>query len=236
MAAVGFALPIRAQSAIRTAEAWSLDAQYLQLASRGIGRGATPSLGVGVGRSARRGTLDWRAEAGWTRAVRREVTGQGITVGLSAGTRMPRLERMSLRPGVALLAGWAESQDSSSLYAWRGVTGTTYEGLTGVESSWGTRRGRTLGLGVSLGGEVRLTRSFGLTGSMRYWRFGGDAAAVRRDVTLLGVGAAVRPVSLVSSAQRWWRGARPRAHEQATREQSDDDADAIRASLPEAGR
>jgi hypothetical protein len=127
-----------------------------------------------------------------------------------------------LRPGVAVLAGWAESQDSVALYDWRGVEGTGYAGATGTQFSWRTVRGRTTAISASLGAELRLARSIGLAASVRQWRFGGSAAAANRSMTLVGVGVVARPRALVQDTRRWWRGTRSRAPQHRASERAQD--------------
>jgi hypothetical protein len=207
---------------------WSVDVQYLQLSPNAAGRGATPSLGVTLGRTitdgATAGRMDWRAEAGWSRSVRGITTAQGATLGMSAGLRTAENARFVLRPAIALMAGWAESQDSSAMYDWRGVAGTPDAGTSGTQYTWSTVRGRTYGMGASLGGELRLTRSLRLSASLRHWRFSGDAASPNRGMTLGGVGIVAQPATFVREARRWWRGARSETR------------DAEPAALPETAR
>jgi hypothetical protein len=219
-----------AQAPARPADPWSFDAQYLQLAPTATSRDATPSLGLTLGRALGRGSVEWRAEAGWSRAVRRGTSAQGATLGLSAGIPLGgRLGRLVLRPGVSALAGWAESQDSVALYAWRGEAGTPLAGTTGSQLAWSTVRGRTLAIGASLGAELRLTRSIGVAASVRQWHFGGDAASPNRDVTLAGIGMVVRPRLAAGDARRWWRGVRSSDRSantsEATRHESQSDRD-----------
>ena len=106
----------QADVGMRAGDPWALEAQYLHLGPDGTARDATPSLGFALAHRIDAGpvarAMDWRIEAGWLRGVRRGVTAQGITLGLSAGVRTP-VSRLILRPGLALLAGWAASQDSS---------------------------------------------------------------------------------------------------------------------------
>jgi hypothetical protein len=195
----------------RAGDSWALDAQYLHLGPDGTSRDATPSLAftlarrIEVGPGAR--AMDWRAEAGWLRGVRGGVTAQGITLGLSAGVRTPA-SRLTLRPGLALLAGWAASQDSSSLYDWRGLPETPQDGTTGTQSALSTMRTRTLGAGVALGAELRVSRALALSASIRHWRFGGRAAAADRDMTLGGIGVLVNPGELARGARRLTRATR----------------------------
>ena len=206
---------VGAQRATQTSlprDPWSADLQYLQLSPNAGGRQATPSLGVTLGRTladgATAGRMDWRAEAGWSRAVRGATTAQGVTLGMSAGLRTSENARFVLRPAIALMAGWAESQDSSALYDWRGVPGTADAGTSGTQYSWSTLRGRTFGAGVIVGGELRLTRAVRLSASLRHWGFTGGAAAPNRRMTLAGIGIVAQPVTMVREARRWWHASR----------------------------
>jgi len=183
---------------------WTVDAQYLQLNSGSLARHATPSLSavlsksIGVGSS----PISLRAEGGWLRAVRQATTAQGVTVGVAADLGLPNeasaLSRLIIRPGIAVLAGWAEAQDSVALYPYVGGTGAP-----GTQFSWFTTRGRTYGAGVSLGAELRLTSAIGVSASIRHWSFSGDAIAPNRNVMLGGVGIAVHPQALVRDARGW---------------------------------
>lgn len=201
----------RATAAPLSRDPWSVDVQYLQLSPNAGGRQATPSLGVTLGRTladgANAGRMHWRAEGGWSRAVRGATTAQGATLGMSAGLRTSEKARFVLRPAIALLAGWAESQDSSALYDWRGVPGTD-AGTSGTQYTWSTIRGRTFGAGLVLGGELRLTRAVLLSASLRHWRFTGDAAAADRRMSLAGVGLVAQPATLVREVRQWRHASR----------------------------
>jgi hypothetical protein len=163
-----------------------------------------------------------RAGAGGSPGVGRPTTAQGVTLGLSTGLRTTAGARFVLRPAIALMAGWAESQDSSALYDWRGVPGTPDAFTSGTQYTFTTLRGRTYGAGLMLGGEVRLTRAVRLSASLRHWQFTGDAAAANRRMTLAGVGVVAQPATLVREARRWWHASRsadvdPSAHPEAAR-------------------
>jgi hypothetical protein len=177
-----------------------MDVQYLQLSGRPIRRDATPSLGATIGRELGRlggSGPAWSAEVGWLRAVRSGTTAQGATVGISTGFALPHTgdepSRFTLRPGLALLAGWAESEDSTALYDWRGIAGSADAGTSGTERSYSTVRARTQGVGASIGAEFRLSDALALSASVRQWTFRGHAMSSNRSQTLAGVGVAVRP-------------------------------------------
>jgi hypothetical protein len=189
---------------------WTLDAQYLQLSSGAVARHATPSLGVvlskSIGTSVGSNSIAWRAEAGWLRAVRQATTAQGATLGISADLGLPNEasapSRLIIRPGIAVLAGWAEAQDSVALYPYLGAAA----GAPGTQYSWFTTRGRTFGAGVSLGAEFRLSSAIGVSASIRQWSFSGDVVAPNRSVMLGGVGISVHPQALVRDARGWLHG------------------------------
>jgi hypothetical protein len=190
---------------IAPSDPWTIDAQYLQLNSGSLARHATPSLSAVLSRSigSSTGQFALRAEAGWLRAVRQATTAQGATLGLSADLGLPNetvaSSRLIIRPGVAVLAGWAEAQDSVALYPYLGGTGAP-----GTQFSWFTTRGRTYGAGISLGAELRLSSAIGVSASIRHWSFSGDALAPNRSVTLAGAGIAVHPHALVREARGWF--------------------------------
>jgi hypothetical protein len=190
---------------------WTLEARYLHLGPDGTARDATPSLAFTLAHRLDLGALgragDWRADAGWLRGVRGGVTAQGVTLGLSAGVRTPS-PRLTIRPGLALLAGWAASQDSATLYDWRGLPGTPQDGTTGTQYALGTRRGRTIGAGIALDAELRVTRALALSASVRRWRFGGEAAAANRSMTLGGIGLVLHPGEIARGAKRLAASAR----------------------------
>jgi hypothetical protein len=213
---------------IAVSDPWSIDAQYLQLNSRALVRHTTPSLGVVLSKEVSGpgalGLLAWRAEAGWLRAVRQATTAQGATLGVAADLGLPgessASPRLILRPGIAVLAGWAEAQDSVALYPYRGAAGTADAGTAGTQFSWFTTRGRTFGVGVSLGAELRVSSAFGVSASIRHWSFNGDVVAPNRSLTLLGVGIAVHPQALARDARGWLsalKGSPNRAAEATTR-------------------
>jgi hypothetical protein len=186
---------------------WTVDAQYLQLNSGSLARNASPSMGVvlsrRIGSSLGSGSIAWRAEAGWLRAVRQATTAQGATLGLSVdlglSNQTAASSRFVVRPGIAVLAGWAEAQDSVALYPYLGGAGAP-----GTQFSWFTTRGRTYGAGLSLGAELRLSSAIGVSASIRHWSFSGDAIAPNRNVMLGGVGIAVHPQALVREARGWF--------------------------------
>ena len=234
----GCAAGAGAQAPTPPADPWSIDAQYLQLAPTGTRRAATPSLALTIGRRLAEGGLEWRGDAGWSRAVHGGTTAQGITLGLSAGVpvRGVGARRILLRPGLAVLAGWAESQDSSALYDWRGVAGSPDAGTSGSQFTWSTVRGRTIGVGGSLGAEMALTRSVGVAASIRQWRLGGRAATANPNVTLVGIGVSAQPRALARDVRRLWRSERDARTPQAAGDGTSQDANAARAALAEAGR
>jgi hypothetical protein len=206
----------RPSEPIALSDPWTVDAQYLQLNSGSLARHATPSLAMALSRSIGRptasGMLAWRAEAGWLRATRQSTTAQGATIGISADLGLPGAtstpSRLILRPGITLLAGWAEAQDSVALYPFRGSSPVDV-GATGTQYSWFTNRGSTYGAGISLGAELGLSSAISLSGSIRHWSFSGDVIKPNRNVTLAGVGIAMHPQALAHDARRWFQSLKP---------------------------
>lgn len=194
---------------------WSVGFDYLHLGAAPIGRRAEPSMDVTLGRALGPGdpTRATRVEAGWLRASRVTTQAQGVTLGMSFGVPLGRRaaeERpahgpaLTLRPGAAVLAGWAEAQDSTAFYAWRGLPNTAYAGQTGTAVAWRPVRGRTTGAGLSLGADLRLTRAVAITGSVRQWAFTGPVIRPNRHATLAGLGVAVRPRTLAADVRTLW--------------------------------
>jgi hypothetical protein len=210
--------PLHAQRVVDSPtrrDPWTLDGQYLQLGGRALGRDATPSMSVTLGREVAEHVhgMSWRGEAGFMRAVAAPFTAQGGTLGLSASVAVPHTgqhedggprARLLLRPGVSMLAGWAESQDSSAMYEWRGVAGTPATGTSGTQYTWSTTRGGTVGVGISLGAELRVSRALALSASVQRWGFSGSVAGARRRTTLVGVGVSARPLALAHDARQLW--------------------------------
>ena len=171
-------------------------------------------LGRAVGRGAP--TRGARVEAGWLRASRVTTQAQGVTLGMSVGlpvglqdasdTPAPR-PSLTFRPGVAVLAGWAEAQETDAWYTWRGLPNTAYAGQTGTASTWRPVRGRTTGAGVSLAADLRLSRAVALTGAVREWAFTGPVIRPNRWATLAGLGLSVRPRAFAADTRLWWREA-----------------------------
>jgi hypothetical protein len=207
-------MPLHAQRADSAPPAprWTAVATYLHLGARPIHRRAEPSMAVGVARTLGAGdpARAVQVEAGWLRASRVTTQAQGVTAGLSVGlplgsgaawdaTAGPTL---ILRPGVAVLAGWAEAQSGEPSYSWRGLAGTPFEGQTGTESTLKPARGRTTGGGLSFAADLRLTRAIALTGSMQRWAFTGSVIRPNRQATLAGIGLAVHPGALARGARR----------------------------------
>jgi len=214
--AVTAALELHAQSPVAAPrDPWTFDAQYLHWNAGDVRRHATPSFEATLGRAAGDAGVagaNWRIEAGWLRAVRATTTAQGATLGLSAGIAVPGTgsrgadasPRLTVRPGIALLAGWAEAQDSTTIYDWRGLPGTAAAGTTGSEYTFSTTRGATMGVGMTLGAELRITRAIALSASARHWMFSGGVIAPNRQSTLIGLGAAMHPALLAHDVRRAW--------------------------------
>jgi hypothetical protein len=136
------------------------------------------------------------------RASRITTQAQGVTLGVSMGLPVGhrpaesatlRHPVLSVRPGLALLAGWAEAQTSTGSYNWQGVPGTDHAGQTGTQDVWRPIRGRTTGAGIALGADLRVARHVAVTGSLRSWAFTGPVIRPNRRATLAGVGLAVHP-------------------------------------------
>jgi hypothetical protein len=231
--AVG-ALPARAQRPDVRPEAdtdrWTVAAEYLHVGAAPIQRRAEPSMTVTLGRAFGAGhpSRALRVEAGWLRASRVSTQAQGVTLGTSVGIPVGRHDAsdgragaaaLTFRPGVAVLAGWAEAQTMSPTYSWRGVPNTEYAGQTGTAVAWRPVRGRTTGAGVTLAADLRLSPATALTGAVQQWAFTGPVIRPNRQATLAGVGLTVRPRTFVADTRRWWSaGTRP--------------ADAPRAAAP----
>lgn len=196
---------------------WSLDGAYEHLGAGPIRRQAPASMSVSLGRDFGGGAggwaaaRAWRAEAGWMRSARQATTAEGVTLGLSIalpwggeGAGADR-SRFTLRPGVALMAGWAEAQDSAAFYDWEGQPGTPYADSTGTQTTLARTRGGTAGASLSLAAEWRITRGLGVTASLRQWAFGGAVIRPNRHATLAGVGVSLRPAVLADDTRRAWR-------------------------------
>ena len=196
----------RPAATIAQNDSWTVDAQYLGLNSGTVARHATPSLGVVLTKRLVNSATAVNAEAGWLRAVRQATTAQGATLGISADLHLPSesssSSRLVLRPGIAVLAGWAEAQDSVPLYSY---LSSSAAGTAGTQYTWFTTRGRTYGAGVSLGAELRLSSAIGVSASIRHWTFSGDPIAANRSVMLGGVGIAIHPQALAREARGWFR-------------------------------
>ena len=197
----------------REAARWSLDGAYEQLGAGPIRRQAPASMSLTLGRDLGTGPerRAWRAEAGWMRAARRATTAEGVTLGLSLALPWGGEaaggdgSRFTLRPGVALMAGWARAQDSAAFYDWLGQPGTPYADSSGTQTTPTPARGHTAGAGLSLAAEWRIARGVGVTGSLRQWAFGGSVIRPNRHATLAGVGLALRPAVLAADTRRLWR-------------------------------
>lgn len=163
-------------------EVW---AEWLQANAGSIHRGALPSLALTVARTAHGGVLNgFAVEGGWLRAARPTTTAEGVTLGLArAITAGP----VTLRPGVAVLAGRAVSTADSGGYDWRGIA-PPYLGQTGYQDRPRLTRGGTVGAGLQLGADVALGRGVHLTGSVRRWQFSGDVVRPNGSPLLAGVG------------------------------------------------
>jgi hypothetical protein len=195
---------------------WTVAGEYLHLGAAPIQRRAEPSMRVALGRALGAGHASRavRVEAGWLRASRVTTQAQGVTLGVSAGLPVGGRATeagdagpvLALRPGLAVLAGWAEAQGESVWYSWRGLPGTSLEGQVGTASRYTPVRGRTTGAGVSLAADLRLTPALALTGSVQRWAFTGAVIRPNRQATLAGVGLAVRPRAFAGELHRLWNG------------------------------
>lgn len=185
------------------ANRWTIAAEYLQVGAGPIHRRAEPSMSVTVGHAFGAGDPTRAAQVtlGWLRASRVTTQAQGVTAGLSVGLPLGAGTAWSVapgptlvvRPGFAVLAGWAEAQTQEPLYDWRGLPATSFAGQTGSEMKWQPVRGRTTGAGLSLAADLRLTRTLSLASSVQRWSFTGPVIRPNRLATLAGVGLAVHP-------------------------------------------
>lgn len=206
-----FALGVTAVSA-QTSDAphptshdrWTVDAQYLHVGAAPIRRHAGASMGLTIARAlgSRDPARALQLEGGWLRASRVQTQVQGVTLGLSAG--LPVGSSLTVRPGAAMLAGWAEAQDVTSAYDWRGMPNTADVGQSGTEQFLRPVRGRAAGAGASLGADLRLASGVSIVGSVREWMFTGAVIRPNRHATLAGVGVAVRPRAVAAGARAWW--------------------------------
>lgn len=196
------------------ADRWSVDAHNLHAGAAPIRRHAGTSMAVTLARTFGRSTPTRapRLEVGWLRASRVRTQAQGVTLGASLGLPIgPRAPwdttsaLLTLRPGAALLAGWAEAQTATLTYDWRGLPDTPYAGQTGTQTVWRPVRGRTTGAGLSLGADLHLTNGLSVVGSVRHWTFTGPVIRPNRQATLAGLGIAARPRALAHEARAWWR-------------------------------
>lgn len=190
---------------------WTASVSYLHLGAAPIRRDAARSMDVAVGYALRPGdpARAPRLEASWLRASRVSTQAQGVTVGASLPLWVN--SALSVRPGVAVLAGWAEAQTTTTTYRWQGAPGTPHAGQSGTETVWRPVRGRTTGAGLSLAADVALSPAITLAGSVRRWAFTGPVIRPNRLATLVGVGLTVRPRPLAREAHAWWYGPVPRA-------------------------
>jgi hypothetical protein len=159
--------------------------EWLQAGAGSIHRGALPSLALAVSRVQRGGLLQGlEVEGGWLRAARPTTTAQGLTLGVA---RALAAGPVTLRPGVAVLAGQAIAAPDSGGYDWRGIT-PPYLGQTGYQDRPRLARGGTVGAGLQLGAEVGLGRGVHATGSVRQWAFSSTLLGPNRSPLLAGVG------------------------------------------------
>ncbi len=190
-------------SAPGAARTWAdriiLSGEYAHLGAgplhRNAGLSKDASVGYDLHAAAPRVSSGPRLELGWLRAARPAATAQGATAGLSYGIAVPHTdERLTLRPGLAVLGGWSESQGGDWYYDWRGLAGTSFAGQTGTVERPHPVRSSAFGVGAALGAAFRLGAGTSVTGSVRPWHFSGTAAApLARVTTLAGVGLSVRP-------------------------------------------
>jgi hypothetical protein len=186
--------------AYRFAE-YALTAEWLHLGAGGLHRDALPSYAWGLSREI--GHRGLRVELGYLRAARATSTAKGLSAGLALSRTRGRL---TVRPGVAMLAGVAETVADSGGYDWRaegGVSEGGYEdGQVGYESRLRYTRGTTIGGGLSLAADARLVAGLSVTGSTRYWLFTGDVLRADRTRLLAGFGISLRPAELVARFRR----------------------------------
>ncbi len=190
-----------------TAGRWTAGYQFLHVGAAPIRRDAARSMSVTLGFALGR-TADAphapRLEAGWLRASRPLTQVQGVTLGGSVG--LPATRELTLRPGVAVLTGWAEAQAGGTTYGWQGLPGTPYAGQTGTQPVWYPVRGRTSGASLALHADLALTPALAVTGAVQQWAFTGPVIRPNRHATLAGVGVALRPRALAREAHALWYG------------------------------
>jgi len=132
-----------------------------------------------------------RFELGYLRVARNESSAKGATAGVSIPISYNRL---TVRPGVMLLAGTAQATRDSGGYYF-----TTPTGQTGYQPSMRYSRGTTIGAIASISAEIRLTAGVSATASIRQAGFSGDVLSDDRFRTLAGFGLTVRPGSLLQA-------------------------------------
>jgi hypothetical protein len=166
----------------------AITAEWLQLNGGEMYRDGSPSTAWGIAHDFRTGL---RFELGYLRVARNESSAKGATAGVSFPLSY---RRVTVRPGVTLLAGTAQaSRDSGGYYY------TTPSGQPGYQPRMRYTRGTTVGALASLVAELRLTAGISATASIRQAGFSGDVLYDDRYRTLAGFGLSVRPGSLLQA-------------------------------------
>jgi hypothetical protein len=179
---------------------YAASAEWLQANGGGLHRDALPSYAWSLSRDI--GDRGLRLELGYLRAARATSTAKGVSAGLALSRTRGRF---TVRPGIAALAGVAETVADGGGYNWRaegGVSEGDYpDGQAGYQGRPLYTRGTTFGGGLSVAAEARLVAGLSVTGSTRYWVFSGDVLRADRTRFLAGVGLAVRPAELVAAVR-----------------------------------
>ena len=189
-ALLALAAPARAQKAASGSfgPISAVSADWLHLNGGEMYRNGSPSTAWGVAHDFR---SNLRFELGYLRVARNESSAKGATAGVSIPISYHRL---TVRPGVMLLAGTAQATRDSGGYYF-----TTPTGQTGYQPSMRYSRGTTIGAIASLSAEIRLTAGVSATASIRQAGFSGDVLYDARFRTLAGFGLTVRPGSLLQA-------------------------------------
>ena len=165
----------------------SVSSEWLQLNDRSMNRDGSPSTATTVGHDVGR----VRFELGYLRAARDESTAKGFTAGMS---RPLSYHRLTVRPGVAMLVGTAQTVRDAGGYYYSAPSGQSVYQPRMLYS-----RGNTIGGIATLGAEFRVGAGVSATASIRQASFSGLVLAGDRARTLSGFGLSLRPGTLLEA-------------------------------------